>query len=408
MKIQYWMLGAVLSLLLGCVDSTKDDTGTAASWGSPDDVDAFDGASSEDPADLGEPDPTDDGGSADGSDDTGDGTDADAGDTSDADGDGYSVADGDCDDTDMVIYPGATEWCNGEDDNCDGIIDNVEDGAEFSWYPDADGDGFGDQTVEPLVSSDCAPPEGYALAAEEGDCDDESSTVSPAAVEQCDDIDNDCDELIDEDDPDLVPPTWYPDADGDGFGDDAESVTACEAPDDHIAIGGDPDDTDPAVTGEDFWTERVVIELTWGTEGDDMDLHLLAPGGELNSDTDCYYLNCKAETATLDWGEEGVTEDNPTLDVDDISGTGPEVISIAEPSAGSYTIVVNDFASSVMEEDNSVTIRILLDSELAHSDTRIITGEGVYLAIAEIIVSDGADPTLTFVELDEELTPPEA
>jgi hypothetical protein len=395
MKMQYWLIGSVLSILLGCVDSTKDDSGTPPSYGG----DAFEGASSEDPGDLGEPDPTDDGGS----DDTGD-----TSDTSDADGDGFSVADGDCDDTDMIIYPGAEEWCNDKDDDCDGIVDNVEGGVESSWYPDADGDGFGDQTVEPMVSSDCSPPEGYALAAEEGDCDDDSSTVSPAAVEQCDDIDNDCDDLIDEDDPDLVPPTWYPDGDGDGFGDDAASVDACEAPDDHIAIGGDPDDTDAEITGEDFWTERVVIELTWATEGDDMDLHLLAPDGELNSVTDCYFSNCKAGSTTLDWGTEGVTEDNPTLDVDDIAGIGPEVISIAEPSPGSYTIVVHDYPSSVMEEGNSVSIRILLDSELVHSDTRVIIGEDIYLAIAEIIVSDDEELTLTFSELDEELTPPEA
>jgi hypothetical protein len=84
MKMQYWLIGSVLSILLGCVDSTKDDSGTPPSYGG----DAFDGVSSEDPADLGEPDPTDDGGS----DDTGDTTDADGGDTSDADGERMTTA----------------------------------------------------------------------------------------------------------------------------------------------------------------------------------------------------------------------------------------------------------------------------------------------------------------------------
>lgn len=51
----------------------------------------------------------------------------------DADGDGYT-SDVDCDDTNSAIYPGATEVCNGVDDNCDTIVDG---GA------DADGDGIG-------------------------------------------------------------------------------------------------------------------------------------------------------------------------------------------------------------------------------------------------------------------------
>ena len=41
--------------------------------------------------------------------------------------------------------------------------------------------------------------------------------------------------------------SWYPDQDEDGFGDDALRSEAATAPDNHIAQGGDCDDTDPAV-----------------------------------------------------------------------------------------------------------------------------------------------------------------
>ena len=41
----------------------------------------------------------------------------------DADGDGQSAAEGDCDEADPAVYAEAPERCNGEDDDCDGEID---------------------------------------------------------------------------------------------------------------------------------------------------------------------------------------------------------------------------------------------------------------------------------------------
>ena len=41
----------------------------------------------------------------------------------DNDGDGYTENEGDCDDSNPDIYPGATEICDGMDNDCDGIVD---------------------------------------------------------------------------------------------------------------------------------------------------------------------------------------------------------------------------------------------------------------------------------------------
>ena len=61
----------------------------------------------------------------------------DVGGDGDQDGDGYFGSGDDCNDGDAGINPGATEICNGLDDNCDGAVDE---GVEQTWYQDADGD----------------------------------------------------------------------------------------------------------------------------------------------------------------------------------------------------------------------------------------------------------------------------
>lgn len=43
------------------------------------------------------------------------------------------------------------------------------------------------------------------------------------------------------------PGTWWPDLDADGFGAEGEGISACEAPVDHVAQGGDCDDAEAAV-----------------------------------------------------------------------------------------------------------------------------------------------------------------
>ena len=76
------------------------------------------------------------------------------------------------------------------------------------------------------------------------DCDDESSEVHPGAVEVCDGVDNDCNDLVD-DAPDA--PLWYADADEDSFGDLEVSLQACETPAGYLEDATDCDDAAIAV-----------------------------------------------------------------------------------------------------------------------------------------------------------------
>ncbi len=52
--------------------------------------------------------------------------DDDTADDRDEDHDGYTVGDGDCDDHDRYVYPGCPERIDQKDNDCNGLIDDVE------------------------------------------------------------------------------------------------------------------------------------------------------------------------------------------------------------------------------------------------------------------------------------------
>ncbi len=156
----------------------------------------------------------------------------------DADGDGFALAE-DCNDENALTYPGADEICDEDDNNCDGSIDeNPIDGSPY--YGDEDLDGYGN--VDLLLKA-CSESEGVADNAE--DCDDSDANINPDADEICDEVDNNCDNVVDSDAIDRT--TFYRDNDGDGVGIEVGSQDACDVPDGFAVEFGDCDDNEPVV-----------------------------------------------------------------------------------------------------------------------------------------------------------------
>lgn len=169
----------------------------------------------------------------------------------------------DCNDMDDAIRPGMPDRCdcwgdcaiaeNNVDNDCDDSVD--EDVTRYSWATDADSDGVGGAAIAGPPT--CGAPIAGAVPGSAGlDCNDSRADIfgasaqvaeaafpmslepardasgnlvlqaTAAAAERCDGADNDCDLRFDEG----VLTTFFPDEDGDGFGDLARGVEACTPP----------------------------------------------------------------------------------------------------------------------------------------------------------------------------------
>ncbi|MCO4773237.1 MAG: choice-of-anchor D domain-containing protein [Deltaproteobacteria bacterium] len=139
--------------------------------------------------------------------------------------------------------------------------------------------------------------------------------------------------------------------------------------------------------------ENFRVELFWDAE-DDFDLHLLEANdgagnqGTPNTGSDCYFGNCTS--LGLDWGVPGDIYDNPYLDLDDISGFGPENINITDPALapydGWYQVMVHDYTGSTDDNYGTTngTLSIYLNQVLAQTYGFSMSGDGDQYYVAKI------------------------
>ena len=137
---------------------------------------------------------------------------------------GYVANSDDCNDLDPTSYPGASELCDGQDNDCNNLIDDGAGAAGTTWYADTDADGYGDAGT---VSTACSQPTGFV--SNSLDCDDGNAATNPTSYEICDDVDNNCVDGVDEAGA-LNATNWYLDDDGDEYGVPGTPLSSCTQP----------------------------------------------------------------------------------------------------------------------------------------------------------------------------------
>ena len=150
---------------------------------------------------------------------------------------GFAGNANDCDDTNPMIHPNAIEICDSIDNNCSGMID---DGIEYyTFYFDGDEDGFGTQDSLMETCNENLP---IGFSENNLDCDDTNAMINPDSPEVCDNVDNDCNTLIDDGLPQFQ---FYLDADEDNYGNPDSTIQTCffETPDGYVTNNDDCDDT---------------------------------------------------------------------------------------------------------------------------------------------------------------------
>ena len=135
----------------------------------------------------------------------------------------YTLDAGDCRPGDANSYPGADEYCDSVDNDCDGSTDEDDALDALTWYADSDGDSYGDASSTTLA---CAEPSGYV--SDDTDCDDTDASITDSQ-------------------------TWYLDLDGDGEGLSTSTYESCTQPSGYASVGGDCDDADATLNSNTNW-----------------------------------------------------------------------------------------------------------------------------------------------------------
>ncbi len=258
----------------------------------------------------------------------------------------------DCDDLNPSISPVSMEICgNGIDEDCSnedeicivaGCMDtiacnynpeaNEDDSTCFyntTWYLDTDGDGYYTSTIDSCYT----PGAGYSsVPGINGDCNDTLATINAGVAEIClDDIDNNCNGMVDEN----TGSTWFQDVDADGFGNPAVDSVSCESPVGFVLDSLDCNDTLAIVNpdgieicgndiDEDCNGEDLVCDLSGCTDTSACNYNPLA----VISDSSCYFVGDVCDDGNANTINDQIQNDCVCSGLNPECVTNPIIISL--------------------------------------------------------------------------------
>jgi len=119
-------------------------------------------------------------------------------------------------------------------------------------------------------------------------------------------------------------------------------------------------------------SDAIHVELTWNTDETDLDLHMLDGDAELFSKPgDVCYCNPNPS-----WGSAG-SDDDPTLDLDEMYGYGPENTNIEIPADGEYPVLVHYFLDHGGGA-TTATVRVYLNGDLTWEGYELLENKDLW------------------------------
>lgn len=137
----------------------------------------------------------------------------------------------------------------------------------------------------------------------------------------------------------------------------------------------------------------ILVQMTWDESVNDIDLHMTRAGDAFCSDDSCYYANCKSDSfgGGVEWdGVAGRSSGDPSLDIDDLNGFGPENINVPDPGFTTYRVGVHFFSGN---RATFVTVKIFIGGALRDEYTREMRTAKDFWEVANITY----DPNTTTI-----------
>jgi hypothetical protein len=119
--------------------------------------------------------------------------------------------------------------------------------------------------------------------------------------------------------------------------------------------------------------DQLHVELSWSGATSDLDLHL--------AEDDAPFYSVPGDVSWCNrnpnWGAPGSATDDPSLDLDDDRGFGPENINVREPADGAYPVRVHLFDDGD-DGDVTATVSVFTSGQLVHTSSKVLRRNEVW------------------------------